>query len=160
MYCINEYIKKNHIDESILIGRVVEKNNYLYTVAFKDGLTEVMEAVQNLSSSHIFVGDYIEYIQFGESKHIITSVMDRETTVSKQVSHASKSYNINIHEQIFEANVDQLFIILAADQWFTLSKSERYVLTFDRPNIDLHVLISKGDYLEKAEKIKNEIEAV
>src|SRR5699024_1917986 len=74
--------------------------------------------------------------------------------------HASKSYHVREQEQILAVNVVQIFILIAANQRFTLPKSERYVLTFYQQNVDLHILISKGDYTDLASNIMNKIKSV
>lgn len=57
------------------------------------------------------------------------------------------------------SNVDHVFITISTDQWFTLSKLERYILTFSIPNAALTILITKADYDEQAHYLMKQIEA-
>lgn len=157
---IKQYFKMHEIEFTEMNGRIIDKKNYLYTVRTSDGEVLQMKTVNNLSTQDIFVGDFVEFIDYEAGGYLIVKVLPRVSSVSKQTSHASKSFYTVEGEQILAANVDQIFILIAADQRFTLPKFERYVLTFNRENISLHVLISKGDYSDRAEEIRSRILSV
>ena len=159
MYGINNYKNEFSTKGEQNIGRVIEKTNFLYTVADTNNALKKAKTVTNLSSNEVFVGDYVEYVLF-DDYNLITTVLLRINSVSKKESYAAKSFHESEHEQILATNVDQLFILIAADQRFTLSKFERYVLTFYQENIDMHVLISKGDFKDLSEEIKQKILSV
>ncbi|NLZ95231.1 MAG: ribosome small subunit-dependent GTPase A [Bacteroidales bacterium] len=159
MYGINNYKNELNIADEVNIGRVIEKTNYIYTIADSNYEFRKAETVSNLQSNEVFVGDFVEYTLF-DDYNLITSVKTRLNSVSKKASYAAKSFHEAENEQLLAANVDQLFVLIAADQRFTLSKFERYVFTFQQDNIDMHVLISKGDFEDLAEDIKQKILSV
>ena len=159
MYGIDNYKNEFSIKGEQKIGRVIEKTNYVYTVADTNNTLNEAKTVTNLSSNEVFVGDYVEYVLF-DDYNLITTVLPRLNSVSKKASYAAKSFHESENEQILATNVDQLFILIAADQRFTLSKFERYVLTFYQENINMHVLISKGDFKDLSEEIKQKILSV
>lgn len=159
MYGIKNYKNAFNIKEDKIIGRVIEKTNYIYTVANQNNVLKKAKTVTNVSSTEVFVGDFVEYILF-EDYNLITKVLPRINAISKKTSYAAKSFHEAENEKMLAANVNQLFILIAADQRFTLSKFERYVLTFHQEHLDMHVLISKGDFEELAEEIKKKILSV
>lgn len=159
MYGINNYKNELNIAEEVNIGRVIEKTNYIYTIADSNYEFKKAETVSNLQSNEVFVGDFVEYTLF-DDYNLIKSVKPRLNSVTKKASYAAKSFHEAENEQLLAANVDQLFVLIAADQRFTLSKFERYVFTFQQDNIDMHVLISKGDFEDLAEDIKQKILSV
>lgn len=159
MYGIQTYKETLDNNADYSIARVIEKTNYIYSIVTEDKDHFKAQTVANLSTSDIFVGDYVTYTDF-DNEYVIISVLPRTSTVSKGTSHALKSYHVNEQEQILATNVDQIFILIAANQRFTLPKFERYVLTFYQEEIELHILISKGDYLDLANNILNTIKSV
>lgn len=68
-----------------------------------------------------------------------------------------KSYHERKDEQILATNVDRIFILIVADQKFTIGKFERYILTFKNDMNDLNIIITKSDYEDKANHIRAEI---
>ena len=159
MYGILTYKQSLNNSEDDIIARVIEKTNYIYTIITENEKCFKAETVTNLSTSDVFVGDFVTYTNF-DNNYIITRVSPRTSTISKGTSHASKSYHVREQEQILAVNVEQVFILIAANQRFTLPKFERYVLTFYQQNVDLHILISKGDYTDLASNIMNKIKSV
>lgn len=159
MYGILTYKQSLNNNKDYVIARVVEKTNYIYTIITEDEKYFKAETVTNLSTSDVFVGDFVTFTTFDDN-YVITNVLPRTSTISKGTSHASKSYHVLEQEQVLAVNVNQIFILIAANQRFTLPKFERYVLTFYQEDIDLHILISKGDYSDLAINILNKIKSV
>ncbi len=94
-----------------------------------------------------------------EKQYYVTKILERTTVLSKASNRTKKSYAYNVNEQLLAANVDQLFVLIAADQRFTLSKLERYLMTFGGMVTDINIIISKSDYIELANKIKEIIKS-
>ncbi|MFC3899607.1 ribosome small subunit-dependent GTPase A [Aliicoccus persicus] len=157
----NDYGISRYEDEFGLenVGRIIEKRHYYYDVFYNGRVLRNIEKVRKLYETSIVVGDFVSLANY-EGVTYIDALNERKSKVSKQSSHASKSFNENHDEQLLAANVDQVFILIAADQRFTLSKFERYYAVFNQPNIDLHVLISKADYVENMITIIDEISSV
>lgn len=152
---IGNYIQHNNITEG-LIGRVIERNHYIFDVAIEDNILRNVQLVSNLYDADVVVGDFVSLIKIDE--HIfINEVHPRTTIISKQFSEASKSMKVNQNEQSLAANVDQLFILIAADQRFTLGKLERYLMAFNKEGIDMNILVSKADYTDKTLEIITDI---
>ena len=155
-YGIKDYQVANDL---VNVGRIVEKRNYYFDVFFDGRYYKNVEKVRKLYETNIVVGDFVTLNEY-EGVLYIDTLHDRMSTVSKQFSDATKSYKVNTQEQYLGANVNQLFILIAADQRFTLSKFERYYAVFNQPNIELHVLVSKSDYVENMITIIDEISSV
>lgn len=155
-YGISSYEEEFGVEN---VGRIIEKRNYYYDVFYNGKVLKNVEKVRKLYETPTVVGDFVSLTDY-EGVTYIDLLNERKSKVSKQVSHASKSFNVNNDEQLLAANVDQLFILIAADQRFTLSKFERYYAVFNQPNIDLHVLVSKADYVENMITIIDEISTV
>lgn len=152
---IGKYIQENNLTEG-LIGRIVERNHHMFDVVHEGKILKNVQVVSSLYDADIVVGDYVSIAKLDE--HIfIESLLQRKSVISKQFSDASKSLKENQREQTLAANVDQLFILIAADQRFTLGKFERYILSFNQEDIDIHVLISKADYTDKTIEIITDI---
>lgn len=141
------------------VGRIIEKRHYYYDVFYNGEVLKNIEKVRKLYETSTVVGDFVSLADY-EGITYIDTLNERRSKVSKQSSHASKSFNENHEEQLLAANVDQVFILIAADQRFTLSKFERYYVVFNQPNVEVHVLISKSDYVEKMIEIISEISSV
>ena len=157
----NDYGIKNYEENHDLknIGRVIEKRNYYYDIYINGQILKNIEKFRKLYETSIVVGDFVS-LQEHEGITYINHLHERESKVSKQVSDASKSFKVTKEEQLLGSNVNQLFILIAADQRFTLSKFERYYAVFNQPNIELHVLVSKSDYVENMITIISEISSV
>ena len=152
---IKDYAKYNDLTGD-LTGRIVERNHHMFDVVLEGKILRNVQAVSSLYDADIVVGDYVSVVKLDE--HIfIESILQRNSVISKQSSDASKSMKENQNEQTLAANVDQLFILIAADQRFTLGKFERYLMSFSQDNIDMHVLISKADYTDKTVEIITDI---
>lgn len=152
---IGNYIQGNNITEG-LIGRVIERNHHMFDVATAEQLMSSVQLVSRLYDADVVVGDFVSIIKIDE--HIfINEIYPRTTIISKQFSEASKSMKVNQNEQSLAANVDQLFILIAADQRFTLGKFERYMMAFNREEIDINILVSKADYTDKTLEIITDI---
>jgi len=150
-YGIESYVSENSINTDSFVARIIQKNNYLYTIATHKHIIPDVVVAHDIGMV-LYVGDYVTYkMQDGEC--FLVELLERKNVISKASSHAAKSYHVNTYEQILATNVDQLYIIMAADQRFTLSKLERYVMTFNQPDLDINILISKADYLNETEQI-------
>ncbi|GAB6995231.1 ribosome small subunit-dependent GTPase A [Salinicoccus sesuvii] len=135
---------------------MIEKNGYYYDVYFKDSIYSKITAVNQIASNEVFVGDFVQVATMDDTLDI-TKVLERNTLVSKESSTALKAFHERKDEQILATNVDSVFILIAADQRFTIGKLERYILTFKKEDIELSVIITKSDFEDKADEIRNEI---
>lgn len=106
--------------------------------------------------NNYYVGDYVRLVDF-DNKKFIKSVEPRINIVSKASNKTAKNYNYSYDEQILATNVDQIFILIASNQRFTISKLERYLLTFSRDNIKVSIIITKSDFKKPTQVIREMI---
>ncbi|MFL8906578.1 GTPase RsgA [Helcococcus kunzii] len=155
-YGVNDYIESKKYTANNEVFRIVKKNrNAIFVI---NGESEnVLIEVNNINQD-LVVGDFVEVILF-EKQYYVTKILERTTVLSKASNRTKKSYAYNVNEQLLAANLDQLFVLIAADQRFTLSKLERYLMTFGGMVTDINIIISKSDYIELANKIKEIIKS-
>ncbi|SHF60294.1 ribosome small subunit-dependent GTPase A [Ornithinibacillus halophilus] len=153
---IEEYVKGNVINPRNNIARIIMKNNYLYTVATMDQIISQVKVAHKISEWEFYVGDFV-MLNREDGDYYLEKLLERKNVISKASSYAAKSYHVHSYEQILATNIDQLYIMIAADQRFTLSKLERYLMTFNQENMDLNILITKADYIEETIQIMESI---
>ncbi len=153
-YGILKYAARHNINHIDQIFRITKKN--YQSIILHNHLGEAIEILLNFEDVDYYVGDFVKVDRINK-RHQIIQVFKRESVISKAASTAQKSLSFNDEEQIIAANVDQIFILISADQRFTLSKFERYLLTFSSMVKDLKVIISKSDYVENADTIERTI---
>lgn len=154
-YGIKKYVEEFNFDNND-VARVITKYGYFYNLFFKNRTYSKVTAVNQVSSNQIFVGDFVRVVEM-DGTIFITEVLERKSIVSKESSTAMKSYHERKDEQILATNVDRIFILIAADQKFTIGKFERYILTFKNDTNDLNIIITKADFEDKAKQIRAEI---
>ncbi|MCR8969532.1 ribosome small subunit-dependent GTPase A [Facklamia sp. 7083-14-GEN3] len=153
-YDINSYISKYGLSNNLNIYRITRRNNAFLTLHNKED--ESIWVRVDLKNCDFVVGDYV-LVEKVKGEYYITSLLERESLITKAQSTSKKSFAYNDKEQLVAANVDQIFILISADQRFSLGKFERYVSTFYHMAKDMHIIISKSDYNEEASIIENEI---
>ncbi|MDW0117010.1 ribosome small subunit-dependent GTPase A [Sporosarcina thermotolerans] len=149
---IKKYVNENPINSHSDIARVIQKNNHLYTIATIDKIIPRVKVAHKLTDKDFYVGDFVMF-NWQDDDYYLEELLQRKNVISKASSHAAKSYHVKSYEQILATNVDQLYILIAADQRFTLSKLERYLMTFNQEKLELNILISKADYIEETKEI-------
>ncbi|MGX7108274.1 ribosome small subunit-dependent GTPase A [Facklamia miroungae] len=153
-YGILEYAKTYNIEDSSEIYRIIERKNTSFILRNQFG--EIIKADTNNSNEEYVVGDYVR-IAVKEKNIYLTDLCKRSSLITRASSSTKKSFSYNSDEQLLAANVDQIFILISADQRFTLSKFERYLLTFNCMAEDIKIIISKTDFIEKTDAIKSKI---
>lgn len=156
-YGILEYLKAHDLEEDSSIYRIVGRMRDRFELANR--FIQGIQVSTGPKEENLVIGDFVQVTEF-EDKYFITKRLERSSLLSKAANTTSKSLAYSSEEQLLAANVDQLFILIAADQRFTLSKFERYLLTFSGMVDKTHVLISKSDYQTNAEKIYQTIKSV
>lgn len=155
---ITNFVSENPGTSTVNIARIIQKNNHLYTIATVNQIIPQVKVAHKLINKDFYVGDFVLFNQQDE-ECILVELLERKNVISKASSNAAKSYHVTSHEQILGTNIDQLYIVIAADQRFTLSKFERYMMTFHQEDVELIVLLSKVDYEEEAKDITGTIHA-
>lgn len=156
-YGIEEYLLLNKYEYKDNIFRIITKNRnsvYMSNLNKKDIIVNV-----NHLNEDVVVGDFVEAILY-ENEYYIKEILNRSTVLSKAYNKTKKSYAYNASEQILASNIDQIFIIIAADQRFTISKLERYLMTFSNMAQELNIVISKSDHKYLTCKIYEEIRSI
>lgn len=162
---ISRFVEGRQLNADSKIGRIIKQTNHTFTVATMDGVLEQVkqkrikkEKKKNSFNNTFVVGDFI-IIEKVKEHYFLVKYFERNNIVSKAESKSKKSFREQTVEQIMAANIDHVFITISADQRFTLSKIERYILTFTIPNANLDILITKADYKEQAHYLIKQIEA-
>ncbi|MGF3073665.1 ribosome small subunit-dependent GTPase A [Facklamia sp. P12945] len=153
-YGINSYISRYNLNNDLNIYRITSRNNAFLTLHNKKD--ELISVRVNLKNSDFVVGDYV-LVEKNAGEHQISTFLKRDSLITKAQSTSQKSLAYNAKEQLIAANVDQIFILIAADQRFSLGKFERYVSTFSNMAKDIQIIISKSDYQVEASTIENTI---
>lgn len=163
-YGVRKFIRENKI-ENQWIGRIIKQTNNTFTVATENAILEHVqkklskkEKKKQSKKSSFVVGDFV-ILETLEEHVMLIDYFERRNVLSKAQSQAKKSWKKQAEEQMVAANIDHLFITIATDQRFTLSKLERYLLTFGQVNMKQTILITKADYKEQAEYLTKEIRA-
>lgn len=105
---------------------------------------EVVTVKKRYGEPNYVVGDLVQLTE-QKRRLVIERLLAREQVVKKAVNHSLKDYRQLEASQILASNVDQLFILIALDQNFSLSKLERFILVFQQDGQELHVLLTKKD---------------
>lgn len=161
-YGLIDFIANNKSESTDSMGRIIMQTNHTYTVVTKSKIIEHVKQIRTkkekkkkLNSPYV-VGDYVEIIK-KEEHYFLGKVFDRKNIISKSESKAKKSYRKQTVEQLIASNIDHVFITISSDQRFTLSKLERYILTFTIPNSTIDIIITKSDYEEQANYLERSI---
>lgn len=149
---IETYTSENEIDWLNNLARIIQKDHYLYTVTTGNKVLRKIQVAPGFKDCELYVGDFVG-LHWEGGEFYIDQLYERKNAITKASSHAAKSYHVHSYEQILATNVDQLFIMIASDQRFTLSKFERYMLIFNQKNLQLNILLSKADDEEKTLEI-------
>lgn len=137
--------------------RIIEK--YGNTLFLEDSAGKIQKVkvsnkvTKKFRYPNLLVGDLLDVSE----DSTLLEVEKRKNVLSKTKSKAKKSFRKATKDKDMAANVDRIFILIAADQKFTVEKLERYLETFTIDNAQITVTISKADYLEGYEQIKEEI---
>lgn len=162
---VAEFKNKMELEDE-LIGRIVKQTHHTYSVATTDCMYDQVK--QKLSKSDkkkgaltstYVVGDFVS-LEKTEEHMWIKECFKRKNVLSKAKSQAKKTRKVQEKEQLVASNVDHVFLTLSTDQRFTLSKLERYLVTFTEYNIKQTVLITKSDFSEQADYLVSQIAAV
>lgn len=137
------------------LARIIKKDNNSYTLVKEDESRIRAKKIKKDARDYV-VGDFVTYIQ--KAEHVfLEDLLERKNLISKKSSEARKSVHFKEEEQAMAANVDRIFIALACDQRFTISKLERYVATFSIKNAELIILLTKTDLKKKFKRIHDQI---
>ncbi|MGT2895666.1 ribosome small subunit-dependent GTPase A [Streptococcus entericus] len=123
-------------------GRLVSETRQSYRIGLVTG--EVITVKKHYGEPNYVVGDLVQLTE-QKGRLVIERLLAREQVVKKAVNHSLKDYCQLEASQILASNVDQLFILIALDQNFSLSKLERFILVFQQDGQELHVLLTKKD---------------
>lgn len=154
-YGIKKYFENKDIDIKN-IYRIINRTNNYFKLA--NGMNSIKIDI-NMKNEDYIIGDFVELGELDDEKFIIRR-FERTSLITKASNTTKKSYIYNDEEQNLASNVNQVFILVAADQRFTLSKFERYLLTFNNMADETIVIISKSDFEENTYKIISEIKRV
>ncbi|MWV56416.1 MULTISPECIES: ribosome small subunit-dependent GTPase A [Streptococcus] len=132
-------MKKDN-SRTFMSARVISERKNDYVVVLSNG----EEIDIRKGELKCFVGDIIELSE--ESDYLtIKQITKREKVVEKSSNKTAKSYRYSKSNQVLASNVDQIYIFIAVNQNFSLSKLERYVLVFSQKDIELYLVITKID---------------
>lgn len=138
------------------LGRIIRNEGYSYQIYTVEN--EMINASVNPNKlDRLYVGDFVEYVKIDDNC-FITQFYPRKSIISKAINKTAKDITYKNEEQVLATNVDKIFILIASDQRFSISKLERYLLTFSQDAIEVSIIISKADLSDKTENIIAEIE--
>ena len=130
------------------ISQIFGKTIIYYECDSKQVKTKLFQKdLKKMLYSSLLVGDYVEY----SSNNEIINVLQRKNVLSKASSIAS--LHSKRQEQYLAANINNILIMIAANQRFTIGKLDRYLETFTIPGISPQILLSKVDFKEGVTRI-------
>lgn len=123
-------------------ARVLSETKQAYQVGTSDGNKEIIR--KKYGASAYFVGDIV---RIGKQKeHLVAEeLLERRTVIAKAANQTLKDDHRKETDQILATNVDQLFVLIAVDQNFSMSKIERFILIFQQEMVDMWVILTKKD---------------
>src|SRR5699024_9707979 len=97
---IEEYVNELDIESSDNVGRIIQRNNHLYTIAT---INRIIPKVKSAYNDGFYVGDFVLY-NWQDDGCYLNQLLNRKNIISKASSHAAKSYHVHSYEQILAAN--------------------------------------------------------
>lgn len=128
--------------------RIISETRVSYLL--KNAYAE-LSVSKKLCKEPFYVGDFVTY----QNNQIV--LVTRKNLVTKSHNMTLKSDHQLKKEQILASNVDQILILIALDQRFSLSKLERFYLVFAQESIDLQIILTKKDLVSDNQAIINQV---
>lgn len=133
-------LEKWKADEKV--ARILSESKREYQVGDVTG--KIFLVRKKYKGTSYFVGDIVQLEK--KNEHLFfKDLLERKNSISKSANQTMKDDHEKAKEQILATNVNQLFILIAVDQNFSLSKVERFILIFQQKNIDLWIVLTKKD---------------
>ncbi|MGA1865853.1 MAG: ribosome small subunit-dependent GTPase A [Thermoplasmatota archaeon] len=124
--------------EGIDVGRVSFLDGSRYTVITGEGEVRTRASSKVLMAGGPAVGDWV-VVKLSGTSNIIISVLPRKGCISRKVPGKE------VHEQVFAANVDIIFVMMGLDNDFNLRRLERYLVMVSASGSRPVILLNKSD---------------
>nr|WP_156805988.1 GTPase RsgA [Streptococcus sp. S784/96/1] len=128
--------------------RIISETRISYLLKNADAELTVLKKLCNVP---LYVGDIVKYKQ----NHL--TLQTRKNLVTKSSNRTIKDDHQIKKEQVLASNVDQILILIALDQNFSLAKLERFYLVFSQENIALNIILTKKDLVPTYQSILDQI---
>ena len=118
--------------------RVTEVQRTLIRAMTNEGIRDVDYGHAERWSEHLTVGDWILARNLGTQAYL-ARVLERQNGLMRKAAGSA------VAEQWMAANLDAVFLVLACDQTFSLSRLERYLAVVRQARIEPVIVLTKAD---------------
>jgi len=149
-----------HRKEGFADGRIVLEHKHMYRIYAEDGewLGELSGKFRHdaaMRDDYPAVGDWVWLSKLpGEGRAIIHGVYPRISKFSRKAAGST------MEEQIVAANIDRVFLVMALNQDFHLSRMERYLLIAYESGAQPEIVLTKKDLCPDLDRHLAEVEAI
>ncbi len=95
------------------------------------------------------VGDWVRYEELGDKQVYVQDVLPRISFLSRSFSAKDFSFTKGLERQGIVANVDCIYVVLAADDDFSVRRLERYLVCCQNSGSRVAVILNKIDKPEQ-----------
>ncbi len=116
--------------------------------------------LQHFEQKSVAVGDWVLVSFMGEDEAYIHHVLDRKSLLSRAFMSKDWAYSRSLEKQEIAANIDYIFIVVAADQDFSVRRVERYLSCTRQAQAQPVVLLNKIDKADDPNHLIEELRSV
>ncbi|UHA73561.1 ribosome small subunit-dependent GTPase A [Paenibacillus sp. 481] len=172
----NSFFEQNyehHKHKGFLPGRVMLRQNQMYTICYKEQLlTATLSGkfrYKATAKHHIpAVGDWVLFQWTGQGQQVvIQNVLPRATSFVRKaaISGGRRMYKGVLEggateQQVIAANIDTVFIVSGLDQNFDLRRIERYLTLVYNSGAAPVIVLNKVDLCPQVDHVVNQVKQV
>jgi len=155
------FYAESTIYPELFLGRVISQSKGMYKVATEDGeyfaeISGKMHHQTKLLADYPVVGDYVMLDRnSGENGNIIIQKL-----LSRKSSIERSAVGVSNQSQIIAANIDIVFICMALNNDYNLSRMERYLSIASDSRAETVIILTKSDLCRNLCQVLEEISTV
>lgn len=104
---------------------------------------------QHFDRKSIVVGDWVLVSPMNDDDVYIHHVLERKTLLSRAFMKKDWAYSNGLEKQEIAANIDHIFIVVAADHDFSVRRIERYLACASQSRAQPVILLNKIDQIDQ-----------
>ncbi len=116
--------------------------------------------LQHFEQKSLVVGDWVLMSLLGEDEAYIHHILERKTLLSRAFMNKDWAYSRSLEKQEIAANIDYIFIVVAADQDFSVRRVERYLSCAKQSQAQPVILLNKIDKADDPDYLIEELRSV
>lgn len=138
----------------------VERNMYGVMTTSGEKRAVLSGRLQHFEQRSLAVGDWVLVSLMDEDEAYIHHVLERKSLLSRAFMSKDWAYSRSLNKQEIAANIDCIFIVVAADQDFSLRRVERYLSCTRHAQAQPVVLLNKIDKADNPDHLLEELRLV